>query len=386
MVSYSNCKAVRRFLYNVLFNNRRTKYRLTAKRLGVFLLALVIYIPIELIVWTGFILDEIFFPKFHDIKINQPIFIIGNPRSETTFLQRLMARDTVNFLSMRTWEIFGSPSIISRRLIRAAISFSRSIGMPVTRRIRKMEQLWKEDDRIHRFRLRAPEEDEYLFVHNFSTLKIWSFASMEDEADPYIYYDQKISQEDKNRNMSYYESCIQRHYYYHGQPNRNYLSKNPNFSPAIDTLLDKFPDAKFIYLIRDPLEAVPSHISLKEREWQMLGSPLKKYACADFIIKSSEHWYNYPLRRLGELPEDQAIIVKFDDLVKDAEETIMHIYQQFGFSVTKEFKSLLQYEAKQARNHQSQHLYSLSEMGISPQEMTDRFGSVIDRFGFGAEN
>ena len=386
MVSYSNCKAVRRFLHNIIFNNRGTNYRLTAKRLGVFLLALVIYIPIELIVWTGFILDEIFFPKFHDIKINQPIFIIGNPRSGTTFLQRLMARDTVNFLSMRTWEILGSPSIISRRLIRAAISFSRSIGIPVTRRIRKMEQLWKEDDRIHRFRLRAPEEDEYLFVHNFSTLKIWSFASMEDEADPYIYYDQKISQEDKNRNMSYYESCIQRHYYYHGQPNRNYLSKNPNFSPAIDTLLDKFPDAKFIYLIRDPLEAVPSHISLKEREWQMLGSPLKKYACADFIIKSSEHWYHYPLRRLGELHEDQAIIVKFDDLVKDAEETIMRIYQQFGFSVTKEFKSLLQYEAKQARNHQSQHLYSLSEMGISPQEMTDRFGSVIDRFGFGAEN
>ena len=386
MVSYSNYKEVRRFLYNIFFDNRGTNYRLTAKRLGVLLLALVIYIPIELFVWTGFILDEIFFPKFHDLKIIQPIFIIGNPRSGTTFLQRLMASDTANFLSMKTWEIFGSPSITSRRLIRGAVSFGRTIGMPITRRIRKMEQLWKEDDRIHRFRLRAPEEDEYLFVHNFSTLKIWSFASMEDEADPYIYYDQMISQEDKNRNMSYYESCIQRHYYYHGKPNKNYLSKNPNFSPAIDTLLDKFPDAKFIYLVRDPLEAVPSHISLKEREWQMLGSPLKKYACADFIIKSSEHWYNYPLKRLEDLPEDQAIIVRFDDLVKNAEETVLHIYQQFGFSVTKEFKSLLQCEAKQARNYQSQHLYSLSEMGINPQEMTDRFGSVIDRFSFGAEN
>ncbi len=245
-----------------------------------------------------------------------------------------------------------------------------------------MEQLWKEDDRIHRFRLLAPEEDEYLFVHNFSTLKIWSFASMEDEADPYIYYDQKISREDKARNMSYYESCIQRHYYYHGQPNKHYLSKNPNFSPAIDTLLEKFPDAKLIYLVRDPLEAVPSHISLKEREWQMLGSPLKKYACADFIIKSSEHWYNYPLNRLEELPEDQTIIVKFDELVKDAEETILRIYQQLGFSVTEEFKSLLEFEAKQARNHQSQHHYSLSEMGISPLEMTDRFGSIIDRIQF----
>ena len=381
---YSNGKAFLRFVYKNFIDNRGTNYRLTAKRLGVLLLALFIYTPIEMIVWTGFILDEIFFPKFHKIKIKEPIFIIGNPRSGTTFLQRLMARDTANFLSMRTWEILGSPSIMTRMFIRGAVRFGRAVGLPVTRRIRKMEQLWKDDDRIHRFRLRAPEEDEYLFVHNFSTLKIWSFASMEDEADPYIYYDHKISRKDKNRNMSYYESCIQRHYYFHGQPKKSYLSKNPNFSPAIDTLLEKFPDAKFIYLIRDPLQAVPSHISLKEREWQMLGSPLKEYACADFIFKSSEHWYNYPLKRLRELPEDQAIIVKFDDLVQDAEKTICRIYQQFGFSVTDEFNSQLELEANQARKHQSQHFYSLSEMGISRQEMTDRFGSVIEEFDFGS--
>jgi omega-hydroxy-beta-dihydromenaquinone-9 sulfotransferase len=385
LLSYSNCKAFLRFLYKNLIDFRGTNYRLTTKRLGVLLLALVIFAPIEIIVWTGFILDELFFPTYHDIKINQPVFIIGNPRSGTTFLQRLLARDSGNFLSMRTWEIFGSPSILTRRLMRGAARFGQFIGIPVNRRIRKMEQLWKDDDRIHRFRLRAPEEDEYLFVHNFSTLKIWSFASMEDEADPYIYYDQKISQQDKIRNMSYYERCIQRHYHYHGVPNKNYLSKNPNFSPAINTLLEKFPDAKFIYLIRNPMQAVPSHISLKEREWQMLGSPLKKYACADFIIKSSEHWYNYPLKRLKELPEDQAIIVKFDDLVQDAEKTILRVYRQFGFSMTKEFKSVLQHEAKQARNHQSQHLYTLSEMGINKQEMIDRFGSVMNEYDFGPE-
>ncbi len=382
MVSYGNGKAVLRFLYNNFIDNRGTNYRLTAKRLGVLLLVLGIYLPAEMIIWIGLILDEIFFPKYHEIKISQPVFIIGNPRSGTTFLQRLLARDTENFLSMRTWEIFGSPSILTRKLIRGTARFGRAIGLPVSRRIRKMEQLWKDDDRIHRFRLRAPEEDEYLFIHNFSTLKIWSFASMEDEADPYIFYDQKVSREDKIRNMSYYESCIQRHYHYHGQPKKNYLSKNPNFSPAIDTLLEKFPDAKFIYLIRDPMEAVPSHISLKEREWQMLGSPLEKYACTDFIIKSSEHWYNYPLKRLKNLPEDQAIIIKFDDLVQDAEDTVNRIYGQFGFSVTKEFQALLEYESKKARNHQSQHLYSLSEMGISNKEMMDRFGSVIDEFGF----
>ena len=346
-------------------------------------MALIIYVPVEIVVWTGFILDEILYPKYHDIQINQPVFIIGNPRSGTTFLQRLMARDTANFLSMRTWEIFGSPSIITRRLVRGIVRIGRVFGIPVARRIQKLEELWKEDDRIHRLRLRAPEEDEYLFVHTFSTLKIWSFASLEDESDPYIYYDLKLSEKDKQRNMSYYESCVQRHYYYHGQLKKKYLSKNPNFTPAIRTLLEQFPDAKFIYMIRNPLKAVPSHISLKDREWRLLGSPLKRYACADFIMESSEHWYNYPLKVLESIPQDQAVIVRLDDLIQDVEKTVMRIYDQFGLSMTEEFRSLLEYKAEQARNHRSQHKYSMLEMGLSEQEMADRFGSIINRFGFG---
>ena len=101
-------------------------------------------------------------------------------------------------------------------------------------------------------------------------------------------------------------------------------------------------------------------------------------------MKSSEHWYNYPLRRLDDLPKDQAIIIKFDDLVNDAKKTILGIYQQFGLSVSQEFNVLLDDETKRARKHKSQHLYSLSDMGISRQEMTDRFGSVITKFGFDA--
>ena len=383
---YSNTRAFLRFVSRNFIGNRGTNYRLTAKRLGVLLLATIIYVPVEIFVWTGFFLDEIFFPKFHNFKVEQPVFIIGNPRSGTTFLQRLMARDKGNFLSMRTWEIFVSPSIITRKAFRGIVRVCRAIGLRISKRIRKMEELWKDDDRIHRFRLRAPEEDEYLFIHNFSTLKIWSYASMENEAEPYIYYDQMISQKDKDRNMAYYTSCIQRHFYYHGQVKKKYLSKNPNFSPAIDTLLESFPDAKFIYLVRDPREAVPSHISLKEREWQLLGAPLKDYACADFIIRSSEHWYNYPLKRLEDLPLDQAIIVKFDDLVKDTENTLVRIYRQLGFSMTNEFISLLKKETVKARNHHSQHIYSLSEMGISREELTDRFRPIIERFGFGADN
>jgi len=381
-VSYRNGMAFRRFLYNSFFHNRGTHFRLTAKRLGVLLTVLAIYLPAQLIIWAGLYLDELFFPRYHEIKIKEPVFIIGNPRSGTTFLQRLIARDTSQFLSMRTWEIFGSPSITTRRVIRRAVKIGRAVGVPITRRIRRMERLWKADDKIHRFKLRSPEEDEYLFIHNFSTLKIWSFAAMVDEAEPYIYYDEKIPGEDNIRIMDFYESCLQRHYFYHGQYQKHYLSKNPNFSPAIKSLLNKFPDAKFIYLIRNPLEAVPSHISLKEREWQMLGSPMYEYACKDFILESSEHWYNYSLEVLGNLPEEQVVIVKFEDLITDADRTVRRIYDRFGLSISLAFQEILEHETIRARNYQSKHKYSLAEMGIDLEQMKDRFGKVMQKFGY----
>lgn len=379
-MSYWNGKDFLRFLGKCFFNNQGTNYRLTGKRLGVLLLAMGIYLPAELLIWTGLFLDELFYPGYREKKINQPVFIIGNPRSGTTFLQRLLARDTSNFLSMRTWEIFAAPSISSRKTISFAARIATAIGIQITRRIRRLESLWKESNRIHRLKLRAPEEDEYLFIHNFSTMKIWSYAAMEEEADRYIYFDELIPDSQKERLMDFYQACIQRHIHYHEGENKHYLSKNPNFTPAIETLLDRFPDAKFIYLIRTPLKAIPSHVSLKEREWQMLGSPLEEYACRDFILRSSDHWYAYPLQKLKQLPEDQSVIVPFDDLVSNTKDTVQEIYQQLGLRSTPEFLDLLEVETEKARNHRSQHRYSLEQVGFDPQVLKERYAGIIEEY------
>jgi hypothetical protein len=330
----------------------------------------------------GLLLDEIFYRDYHQVKIKQPVFIIGNPRSGTTFLQRLLARDTINFNSMRTWEIFGAPSILMRKAYRTILKIGLAVRVPISKRIREMESLWQESDAIHRLKLRLPEEDDLLLIHIFSTIRIWSYAAMVEEAYPYIYYDDLVPPEDKERILDFYESCIKRHFYYHRGLKRHYLSKNPNFTPAIGTLLGRFPDAKFIYLLRNPMDAVPSHLSLKEREWQMLGSPLEKYACREFILEAAEHWYNYPLERLKELPEEQAIIVKFDDLVSNANQTVMGIYDQFGLSLSENFRSILDQATIKARNHESKHVYSLEEMGLTKEYIETRFSKVYSQYDF----
>jgi hypothetical protein len=381
-VSQFNGKAFGRFLFKSFLKNRGTHYRLTAKRMGVLLLSLGIYLPVELITWAGLMLDDLLFPEYREVEVRQPIFIIGNPRSGTTFLQRLLAKDVDNFFSMKTWEIFAAPSLTMRKIILEGVKVARGVGMSVTKRIKRLERLWAEGNVIHRLALRAPEEDEYLFIHIFTAMKVWSFAAMVEEALPFVYYDHRMPAGEKQRMMDFYEACLQRHITFHRGTQKHYMAKNPNFSPMITTLLDRFPDAKFIYLVRNPLEAVPSHLSLKEREWQMLGMPLKEYASREFILESSEYWYNYPLEILEGLPEDQALIVNFDEMVADAENTVKKIYSRFGFKVSPAYQQILVEETQKARNHESQHEYSLEGLGLSAEELRVRFATIFERFDF----
>lgn len=346
------------------------------------LLSLGIYLPVELVTWVGLLLDDLLFPEYREVEVHQPIFIIGNPRSGTTFLQRLLAKDVDNFFSMKTWEIFAAPSLTMRKIILGGVKVARGVGMSVTKRIKRLERLWAEGNVIHRLALRAPEEDEYLFVHIFTAMKVWSFAAMVEEALPFVYYDHRMPAGEKQRMMDFYEACLQRHITFHRGTQKHYMAKNPNFSPMITTLLDRFPDAKFIYLVRNPLDAVPSHLSLKEREWQMLGRPLKEYASREFILESSEYWYNYPLDILEGLPEDQALIVNFDEMVANAEKTVKTIYSRFGFTVSPAYQQILVEETQKARNHESQHEYSLEGLGLSAEELRVRFAPIFEKFDF----
>lgn len=382
VVSSYNYQGLGRFLRRSFWGNRQTNYRLSLKRLGVLLLALVIYLPVELVIWISLGLDEIFFRGYRRIEVREPVFIIGNPRSGTTFLHRLLSRDQENFISMKTWEILLAPSVFLRKLIRGFVRIIRTLGLPILGLLRRWERELQEDNVFHKLRIRGPEEDEYLWIHIFSALKIWSFAAMLEETDRYIYYDNQMEPANKKRMMDFYHACLQRHLYARRAEDVHYLAKNPNFSPMVDTLLKRYPGARFIYLVRNPLEAVSSHLSLKETEWQLLGDPRQAYACRDFILEASEHWYTYPLQRLEQLPEEQFAVVKFEDLVENAHRTVTGTYRRLGLKMSEKYENILKLETRRARGHDSEHEYSLAEMGLSAERMQERFAGVFERFEY----
>ena len=113
--------------YRAFFKANGTDARLTPKRRKA-LFWWYLLIPLQhLITWFAFLLDEVFFPGYRKQEVKAPIFIIGNFRSGSTLLQRLIAQDEGHITAMKTWEIYLSPSITQRKLFKFAAQVDRKL-------------------------------------------------------------------------------------------------------------------------------------------------------------------------------------------------------------------------------------------------------------------
>ena len=111
-----NLKLFLRQVWHSLTDTTGTPARLTPKRIIFLILFFPIFLLVRLVNIISFRLDEFFHRDYHQQQLSQPVFILGNPRSGTTFLHRLLARDRRNFSFMRMWEIYFAPSITQRKL------------------------------------------------------------------------------------------------------------------------------------------------------------------------------------------------------------------------------------------------------------------------------
>jgi hypothetical protein len=105
--------------------------------------------------------------------------------------------------------------------------------------------------------------------------------------------------------------------------------------------------------------------------WRTYGDPEEEYPkpASKVIMEQARHWYIYPHHYLKQLPEDQYMLVQYDQLTADPEGTIQQIYRQFGIEMSPEYQKVLHAESERAKNYKSHHKYSLRKMGLSNQQI-----------------
>lgn len=365
-----------------LFPGQDSPAPLSLKRFAVMALFVPVLFAGMVVHRFAFLLDDLFFPSYRKIDVKEPVFILGVPRSGTTFLHRLFAKDESRFTTSQLWELIFAPAIIERKLILGIGKIDGRLGGFLGKAFFWLERkiLGQLDD-IHGTSLRDAEED-YLGLIPICACFILVLAfPFEGELWKLVRFDDEMPEPDKQRVMHYYRRLVQRHLYVHG-PDKQYLSKNPSFTSLICALRGEFPDCKIIGCLRSPYYTIPSLISSMEGGAKLFAVDPEGTFFRDRLYEMLTYYYQHLTAALPESPEDRHAFVTLEILSRKPRATVETIYERFGFGMGDEYRAALQAAEDRSRGRKSRHQYTLEQFALSPDTIQERLAYVFDRFQF----
>jgi hypothetical protein len=282
---------------------------------------------------------------------------------------------------MKMGHIYLMPSITQRRIFGLLARLDALLGGRCEKLLRGLDARTLRRLKLHPFSLFDPEEDEHLLFYAWRTLLAGFVFPYLGELPQYQYFDSAIPRAERKQIMAFYKACIQRHLYATG--GRFYLAKNPLLSAKIESLLDMFPDARVVYLVRDPQEAVPSSVSLFHYAWRLFSQPPVRFPHAEKILAWTKYWYEHPLDIIDHDRSGRCMIVRYEDLMQRPDHVLGRIYDELGYPESEAVESILRDAAEEARTYKSNHVYQLEAMGFTREQIVREFAPVFDRFDFG---
>jgi hypothetical protein len=330
-------------------------------------------------------LDRLFFPGYRKTRIEKPVFIVGNARSGTTLFHRLLCGDEERFVYFRTWEIL-FPSLLQKKAILAlAAAYQRMFPRSFERLAAWEERQLQTIKAMHPIGINKPEEDEFLLLIPFASVTLTVLFPYVDQLTELADFDGRPALL-RRRIMNVYRECVARQLHLHGG-DRTLVSKNPSFVSKLRSLAEEFPDAKFVYLIRNPFETIPSLLKLMRTMWEGLGLDSGHIeSSTKQLAEGCMRDYSHAMEVLADLPADRYAIVEYTELVADPKAAVERVYEHLGLSISPAFEKRLAAERSRQKRHQSFNVYSLAEFGVAEADLTRKLGPILQRFGFRPED
>jgi hypothetical protein len=326
------------------------------------------------------LLDYLLFPAFVRAPIRAPVFIVGHARSGTTLLHQLLSRDSERFSVFLTWELF-LPSILQKKLLRLLGRLDqRWLRGRIDRSIRAWEdRTFAAGRKMHPMSLTGPEEDEFVLALSCAS-GVWVLVFPYWRELQHLYYTDDMPPARRRRLMRFYRACVRRQLYLNGG-NKIHLSKNPTFSGKVASLIEAFPDARFVVCMRSPYETIPSLLKMMTRNWKAgRCSPERIEESRRLLAEQSFHTYLHPFEVLAKHAETRWIAVDYRDLVAQPKRTVEAVYDALDMPVSALYAATLVAEEARSRAHRTEHVYSLGEFGLERGEIKARLGDLFERY------
>lgn len=364
-------RALRIALFERPFRARRVFYVLFFTSL---------YLCVWLVVAVGRALDHLLFPGFRRQEVREPLFVIAPPRSGTTLTQRLLCLDEERFVHSKLYQtIF--PCVLHQRLIEAGVALDAKLGRPLARAIAWAEKRffggW--DDK-HKLRFDQPEEDDGYFVYPFVTEAVYLLFPYVDELWEAGFSD-ALPPHERKQLMRYYRSCLQRQLYVNG-PSKTILAKATQACGSMQGLLEEFPDARFLTILRHPYESVASHVSVFYPVWHAHSPEIAKDSdTSRAYARLALEWYRHLVAMRARIDPARYAWLDYRELVRDPAAAIEQVYAHFGWPPSPAFRARLAAARSAEAEFKSKHRYSMEEYGLSREWISAQIGDVLDACG-----
>lgn len=334
------------------------------------------------VVFVFRLLDEIFFFSYRTQEVKQPIFIISNPRSGTTFTHRLMCMDEDKYAFTSLYHTT-FPSITLFKVVNVFSRLDKKIGHPMEKGIKALDKiLFKGWENIHPMGWGKSEEDEAMYVYTGYSAGMFFLSPFIKDVYEIVFPD-TVNESVRKKIMNFYTNSIQRVMFAQGH-NKIFLSKNVMSTGRLKSLNEAYPDARYIYLVRNPMEAIPSLMSMFSIPWNF-HSPEIKYDSPEFraVGTIGIDYYKYFNKFKNRIDPKNMITVNYEDLVNNPKETIEKIYDHFDLEIDEKYNQKLSAITKKQKSYASGHDYSLEQFGMTSEQVYKELDFIFEEYDFG---
>lgn len=265
---------------------------------------------------------------FVDLKKKPPVFVIGHWRSGTTHLHYLLSQDQ-QFSYLENFQAF---------FYRVAF-VTKPFMKPL---LNKFMPNKRPQDNI-KIDANSPAEEEHPLTNitEKSGMQTFFFPQNRTYYDKYNIFKGTSKTEKENWKKTYFK-LLKQIALFRGK-NKRLLLKNPHNTGRIAVLRELFPEAKFIFIHRNPYDVYLSNIHLYKKTIQTQF--LQEFSDDD-IHERVMYCYETTLKKYiddaKELSQNQLIEISFDELAESPIETLEKIYTQLSLGTFENVKPMIE--------------------------------------------
>src|SRR5438067_3154013 len=277
--------------------------------------------------------DRSLHPEIAQHQIRAPLFVVGLPRTGTTFLHTLLSADPANRAPL-TWEVMEPSPPTNAEKQRRIRRVSQNLAC--------LEWMAPNFRQLHPVGAQLPQECVSLMSPSFLSDQFDTMYNVPGYREWFLQQDLRPAYEFHRRFLQHLQER---------ENGRRWVLKAPTHMFALPALLSIYPDARFVQIHRDPMEAVVSVSSLVTILRRVFSDAVDPVQIGRDALTYWSQTLKTFMRARDQLLVSRVCDLRYDDVRRDPIAAARGIYEHFDWTFAKEIEERMRMVLAQQTSH-----------------------------------